>query len=65
MSPTVDLVTFLIRFSLELNSFKKRAIRNSYFTFNSTGNAREMTDGSPRDSGAGVMENKVWYETEP
>ena len=65
MSPTVHLVTLKIRFSLELNLFKRTAIKNSYFTFNSTGNARQMANLSPGDSEGGVMENKVWYETKP
>ena len=65
MSHAVCLVTFLIRFSLELNLFERRAIKTDYFTFNSTGNARRMTNLSPRDSGGGVMENKVWYKTKP
>ena len=65
MSPTVHLVTFWIRFSLEPHLFERRVIKNSYFTFNSTGNARRMANFSPRDSGGGVMENKVWYQTKP
>ena len=63
MSPAVCLITFLMRLSLELNLFGRRAIKTDYFTFNSTGNARRMANLSPRDSGGGVMENKVWYQT--
>ena len=65
MSPAVCLLTFLMRLSLELNLFERRAIKTDYFTFNSTGNARRMANFSPRDIGGGVMENKVWYQTKP
>ena len=61
MSPAVRLLTFLMRFSLELNLFERRAIKTDYFTLNCTGNAQRMADLSPGDSGGGVMENKVWY----
>ena len=61
VSFTPSLLTFLMRLSLELNLFERRAIKTDYFTFNSTGNARRMANFSPRDIGGGVMENKVWY----
>ena len=50
---------------LEVNYFKRRAIRNYYFSFNCTGNVWLMADFCPWDSRGGVMENKVWDRTKP
>ena len=56
---------FLIQNPLEVNYSKSRAIRNYYFIFKCTGNARLMANFCPWDSRGGVMENKVWDRTKP
>ena len=50
---SIAICSSLMRFSLELNLFERRAIKTDYFTFNCTGNARRMADLSPGDSGGG------------
>ena len=56
---------FFIQNPLEVNYFKRRAIRNYYFILNCTGNVRLMADFCPWDSRGGVMENKVWDKSKP
>ena len=63
--PSAPLLIFFIQNPLEVNYFKRRAIRNYCFILNCTGNARLMADFCPWDSRGGVMENKVWDRTKP
>ena len=63
--PAAPPVIFFILQPLEVNYFKRRAIRNYYFIFNCTGNVWLMADFCPWDSRGGVMENKVWKRTKP
>ena len=56
---------FFIQNPLEVNYFKRGAIRNYYFMLNCTGNVRLMADFCPWDSRGGVMENKVWDKSKP
>ena len=56
---------FFIQNPLEVNYFKRRAIRNYYFILNCTGNVRLMANFCPWDSRYGVMENKVWDKSKP
>ena len=63
--PVAPLLIFCIQNPFEVNYFKRRAIRNYYFIFKCTGNARLMANLCPWDSRGGVMENKVWKRTKP
>lgn len=56
---------FFIQNPLEVNYFKRRAIRNYYFILNCTGNVRLMANFCPWDSRGGVMENRVWDKSKP
>ena len=65
MSQSVQVVDFFIRFLHELNYFVRNPTKNNYFTFNRTGNAQQMVDLSPWDSGGGVIENRVLDQNKP